>query len=54
MCATQTQESATQVTEMRVLRCIADKRRVDWVRSDRIREEPEKGEVLGKVRRSQL
>lgn len=28
--------------------------RVDWARNDRIREEPEQGEVLGKVRRSQL
>ena len=47
------QKKKTQATEMRALRCIADKRRVDTVRSEKIREELEQGGVLGKVQVSQ-
>ena len=46
------QESAVQATEMRVLRQIVEKRRVDRVRNVEIREELQQEEVLEKVKRA--
>ena len=48
------QESAIQATEMRVLRRIAGKRRVDRARNVDIREELRQEGVLEKVRRRQV
>ena len=47
------QESAVQATEMRVLRRIVEKRRVDRVRNVEIREELQQEGVLEKVKKSQ-
>ncbi|MDA8002322.1 MAG: hypothetical protein MPL62_13665, partial [Alphaproteobacteria bacterium] len=47
------QESAVQATEMRVLRQIVEKRRVDRVRNVEIREELQQEGVLEKVKKSQ-
>ena len=47
------QESAVQATEMRVLRQIVEKRRVDRVRNVEIREELQQEGVLEKVKNSQ-
>ena len=46
------QESAVQATEMRVLRQIVEKRRVDRVRNVEIREELQQEGVLEKVKKS--
>ena len=48
------QESAIQAMEMRVLRRIAEKRRVDRVRTVGIREELKQERVLETVKRSQV
>ena len=48
------QESAVQATEMRVLRQIVEKRRVDRVRNVEIRKELQQELLLEKVKKSQM
>ena len=48
------QKSATQATEKKVSRCIAEKRTVDRVRNVEIRDALKQEVVLEKVKRSQV